>query len=343
MSRLRDTRTRTVPARRRPSRHLRPRPRGATGFTAALLVSALATAPGAPAQDLGHKLLGGIGIDAGVQPEPGLYLIDRVVRYDADQLRDRNGNLVPIRGLDIDVIANGLGLSLTLKPENWPYLSFGFGLPLADVSLNSTDPRVTVDRAGFGDIFVQPLKVGWRFPDADLVAAYAFYAPTGHFEPRGGGGVGRGFWTHQFSLGGAGFASRARQIRASALLSYDLNLRKRDIDIRRGNTLQIQGGAGIRIKRVFDVGIAGFALWQVTDDSGSDIPPRLRGARDRVYGLGPEIGVLVPALRSRLVLRMEWDLGVRSRPEGRIIVAGLAAALWRPQPPRPPVTRTPRR
>ena len=53
--------------------------------------------------------------------------------------------------------------------------------------------------------------------------------------------------------------------------------------------------------------------------------------------------MLVPALRSRLVLRMEWDLGVRSRPEGRIIVAGLAAALWRPQPPRPPVTRTPRR
>ncbi len=299
-----------------------------TAFLAAYLAPRVAQA-----QNIGHKLLGGIGIDAGVQPEPGFYLIDRLVRYDANKLRDRDGVLVLVRGLDIDVIANTLGAALTLKPKHGPYLTFAFGLPLADIDLNIADPRVSVDRSGFGDIFVQPLMLGSRFAHVDLVAAYAFYAPTGRFEPRGGSGVGRGFWSHQFSLGGAIFADRARQHRASALLSYDLNHRKRGIDIRRGNTLQIQGGAGIRVLGIVDIGLAGFALWQVTDDSGADLPPQLRGARDRVYGLGPEVDVLIPALRLRLGLRAEWDLGVRSRPEGRILVGGLVVALWRPGPP----------
>src|SRR5690606_19585014 len=150
----------------------------------------------------------------------------------------------------IDVLANAFGASLTLKPEDAPYLGFAFGLPLADISVNANDPRIAVDRSGFADIFVQPLKLGWRFPRGDVVTSYAFYAPTGRFAPRGRAGVGRGFWSHQFSLGGAIFAGRERQIRASALLSYDINLRKRDIDIRRGNTLQIQGGAGVRVARI---------------------------------------------------------------------------------------------
>ncbi|HEX7091876.1 MAG TPA: transporter [Longimicrobiales bacterium] len=308
---------------------------GPTSLAALLLAATLLAAPYARAQDLGHKLLGGVGIDAGVQAAPGLYLSDRIVHYAATRLRDRNGDLVPIRGLSVDVVANAFGASLTLKPENAPYLSFAFGLPLADISVNASDPRIAVDRSGFADIFVQPLKLGLRLPRGDIVMAYAFYAPTGRFEPRGREGVGRGFWSHQFSLGGAVFSSPQRQIRASALLSYDLNLRKRGIDIRRGNTLQIQGGAGVRFARIADIGIAGFALWQVTDDSGADIPPMLRGARDRVYGLGPEVDVLIPALRARLEMRAEWDFGVRSRPQGRILVAGLTVALWQPEPPGP--------
>jgi len=321
--------------RRRPAGRLRACPVGPTRLAALLLPVALLTARDARAQDLGHKLLGGVGIDAGVQAEPGLYLSDRIIRYDANRLRDRDGELVPIRGLRVDVVANAFGASLTLKPMNAPYLSLAFGLPLADISVNASDPRIAVDRSGFADIFVQPLKLGWRFPRGDIVASYAFYAPTGRFEPRGREGVGRGFWSHQFSLGGAAFWSRERQIRASALLSYDINLRKRGIDIRRGNTLQVQGGAGAQFARMATIGIAGFALWQVTDDTGADIPPMLRGARDRVYGLGPEIDLLIPALRARLEMRAEWDFGVRSRPEGRILVAGLTVALWRPAPPGP--------
>lgn len=242
-----------------------PCPRRPILFGAILLAAAHFAARPAQAQNLGHKVLGGVGIDAGVQPEPGLYLLDRIIFFDANTLRDRHGARVPIRGLDVDAVGNVFGASLMIKPRNGPYLTFAFGLPWADISLTTTDPRVSVDRSGFGDLFVQPLMLGTRFRHADLVAAYTFYAPTGRFEPRrASGGVGRGFWTHQFSLGGAYFLSRERQIRASALFSYDLNLRKHGIDIRRGNTFQVQGGAGVRSRPQGRILVAGlsFALWR---------------------------------------------------------------------------------
>jgi hypothetical protein len=49
-----------------------------------------------------------------------------------------------------------------------------------------------------------------------------------------------------------------------------------------------------------------------------------------VFGLGPEIGVVIPAIRARLTVRYEWDLAATSRPEGQILVAGLTFVAWRP-------------
>jgi hypothetical protein len=177
---------------------------------------------------------------------------------------------------------------------------------------------------------VQPFRAGWRTPRLDVATSYSVYAPTGHFEPQGRNGVGRGFWTHQLSLGAAFRGNPARRARASALASYDRNGPKRKIDIQRGNTVQVQGGAGMRVHDRVDVGVAGFGLWQVTDDRGADVPAALRGARDRVCGLGPEIGILIPALRMRLDLRSEWEFGARSRPQGRVLVASLTAGARRP-------------
>src|SRR5262245_20104971 len=200
-------------------------------------------------QQLGHKILGGIGINAGVQSEPGLYILDRFAWFSSGEVMDRNGHPLPIVGLDIDARANVLGFGLTVKPKRAPYIGIAAGFPIASVSLNSQLPETSIDRQGFGDLFVQPLKLGLRRSHYVAVAAYTFYAPTGKFEPRRGVGVGRGFWTHQFSLGGAMFPLQDKRLRASALASYDLNTRKRGIDIKRGNTMQVQGGAGVALSR----------------------------------------------------------------------------------------------
>src|SRR5947207_1607522 len=75
-------------------------------------------------QDLGHKLPGLIGLDAGRIPEPGLYVVDRVVSYEADELRDRFGNVIPVGQLELQALSNAAGVSYTARlPRNGLFFS----------------------------------------------------------------------------------------------------------------------------------------------------------------------------------------------------------------------------
>lgn len=281
------------------------------------------------AQQLGYKLLGSAGIDAGVQPPPGLAILSQTLRYDASELRNREGDVVPIQGLSMKATGSALGVSYTSKPKGAPYLTFAAGFPVASIHVSSDEPAASLNGYGFSDMFVQPVKLGWRERRFDVVTAYVAYVPTGHFEPRNGAGPGRGYWTHQLSLGGALYADSTRTHRVSALASYERNTRKRGIDIRRGDMFQIQGGAGAAVKKVALIGLAGYALWQVTPDEGADIPPTLRGGRTRVFGLGPEGNVTIPQWRTRVTLRVEREFGVTSRPRGTAIALNIAYAAWK--------------
>jgi hypothetical protein len=287
------------------------------------LLSGIDTARG---QDLGHKLPGLIGLDAGRIPEPGLYLLDRFVLYEASELRDRMGEIIPVGELRLEALSNAVGLSYTIKfPQKSLSLTATVAGPIARFRLNVQDrPETSFDRFGLADVYIQPARVGWRQDHFDLVGSYGLYLPTGLSPLAGGTGVSAGHVTHQFSAGGSIYADKNRRNFVTALASYDLNLRKRGVDITRGDTLQIQGGVGVsRFNQRVTAGLAGYALWQVSDDRGADLPLVLRGARDRVYGLGPEIAVTIPAIRSQIRTRYEWDMGVRSRPQGTVFSVGL--------------------
>jgi len=157
----------------------------------------------AEAQELGNKVLGTLGLLAGSQPGIGVYVANRFLDYRANDLIDRNGHRIPV-GLDLDAVANALGVQVTRKlPWGSAYLNASLSVPAARVSLHTERPEVGIDRSGFGDLYVQPLKLGRKLSQIDIVAGYSFYIPTGRFTPRARDGVGRGYWTHQFSRGGA--------------------------------------------------------------------------------------------------------------------------------------------
>ena len=287
-----------------------------------LLALAIAlAAASAGAQQLSTKVMGGLGIDAGTQGPPGLYIIDRLIVFHATTLRGRNGEVVPVSGLDIRARANALGVAYAFHRDAWPTLTIAASVPYASLALNSDNPVASIDRLGLGDVFVQPIRAGWTQPRYDVVTAYSFFAPTGQTEPKRPG-VGRGYWTHELALGGAWYADTARTTRASALMGYDINLKKRGIDITRGNMLDVQGGVGTTVYKSMVVGVAGYALWQVSDDRGADLPPALIGLRTRTYGLGPELDVALP-IGLRGELRYEWDIGTRARPQGTVLAIGI--------------------
>jgi hypothetical protein len=305
------------------------------------IAAAAAGAQSLIAQDLGHKLPGLIGLDAGKVPEPGVYFVDRFVFYESDRLIDRNGDVIPVGQLKLQALANAAGVMYTVKlrKDSSAYFTTTVAAPLTRFSLNIADrPEIGFDRFGLADIFIQPVRLGWRKERADIVASYGLYLPTGEFAIAGGNSVSSGQVTHQFSAGGSLYSSKNREFFVTALGSYDLNLRKRNLDLTRGDTFQIQGGAGVtRLHGAVDAGVAGYALWQVRDDRGGDLPPVLRGARDRVYGLGPEASVFVRGIRSQIRVRYLWDVGVRSRPQGNILVAGINFVIHRPAGPGPAI------
>jgi hypothetical protein len=288
----------------------------------------LLAAPAQAQQELGQKVLGTLGLQAGTQPKPGVYVVDQFAFHNADELVDRNGNPLPV-GLDLHAVGDAFGLAATLEVRPLAtYVGAAVGVPMAKVAASTRTPPLSTDRFGFGDLFVQPLKLGWRTNRADVVAGYGFYAPTGRYEPVHSDGIGRGHWTQEPSLGGTVYLDTDRTLYASALSCIDVNSRNRGIDITRATTLQVQGGLGMKVLRIFDVGVAGYALWQLSDNSGNDAPAALRRALERAYGLGPEVDVTLPPIRSRLTARYEHDIAVASRQFGQIVYLGLTAFAW---------------
>jgi hypothetical protein len=279
----------------------------------------------ARAQSLGRRVPGTLGIHAGDQPGAGLYVAGQFVRYASSVAVDRDGNASPI---DLDAVAGAFGVAASFQlPDGGPYLGAAIGLPAGHVSLE-TDSQARIDRGGTGDLYIQALRLGAKLPYADLSASYGVYFPTGRYDARGQDGFGNGQFTHELAAGGTLFFDAEHTVFVSAVGSVFLNGPKRTIDLTRGSTVQVQGGIGVRLFHQLDLGVAGYALWQVTDDEGTALPPALRGAREQVYGIGPEIDVVIPEIGAQFTARYGHDFGVRSRPEGGLFFVGLAWRVW---------------
>jgi hypothetical protein len=299
--------------------------------TLAAIAAALFVENSCPAQQFGHKLLGGLGLQAGVQPDSGLYVGDQIAVIDSNKVFDQNGARVPGRFRLIGVgNAVGAGFSYHL-PRLATYVSVAVSIPVAWISGTGGSPQTRLDLVGLADVYVQPVRLGWRLSHFDLVAGYAFYVPVGSTTPdEGPTGVSRAQWTHEISFGGTVYFDHRGSWQLSALAAWDINGRKIGIDITRGATIQVQGGLGKTFGKIVSIGPVGYALYQVQNDRGSDVPPALVGARDRAFGLGGELNLTLEKGRSLLFFRYVHDVDVQTRPEAQLFFVGVAIRAWKP-------------
>lgn len=299
--------------------------------TLAAVAAALFVENSCPAQEFGHKLLGGLGLQAGVQPDTGLYVGDQVGVYDSNRLFDQHGARVPGR-FQLLGLGNAVGAGVSYRlPRLATYVSAAVSIPVAWLSGTTGSPPVYTALAGLADVYVQPLRLGWRRPHFDLVTGYAFYVPVGSIEPdEGPTTVSRAQWTHEISFGGTVYFDRRGSWQLSALGAWDINGRKIGIEITRGETIQVQGGWGKTFGGIVSIGPVGYALYQVQNDHGSDVPPALLGARDRAFGLGGELDLTLERGRAQLFCRYAHDLAVQTRPEAQLFFVGIAIRAWKP-------------
>ena len=285
----------------------------------------------AHAQLNGHNSLGDFGLLSGSQPGPGLYFASFYYRYDSDLLRDQNGDRVTLSPQD----PGSIGVNAFAPILSWvtdvQILGANYGamavLPFANIALAA--PVLGFDlRTGtaLGDLYLQPVNLGWHRDRADFTAGIGLFAPTGRYEDGADDNTGLGMWSFELSGGATVFFDEPKSWHVAMTAFYETHGDTKDSEQRVGDLLSIAGGFGKSFKDgTVSVGAAYYAQWKVTDDDfGIDLQiPGLSVGKHKVFGLGPELTVPV-ATGDKLIAfvnaRYMWESGARTKTEGTSFV-----------------------
>ncbi len=252
------------------------------------------------AQYQNNQQPGLVGLMAGTQPAPGFYVtLPAYWRLNDISLYGSQGNEIA-KNVTADLSVWALPVITVVTP--WKILGANYGASytqwitngVLNVAALSVQPRIGY---GFGDIYVQPVILGWHTTHADVTAAYGFFAPTGSQ------GHGFNMWTNEIAFGTTLYADQGKKFNVSTMMYYDINQKKNNQDIKVGDILTLDGGAAFAFfKGAAHAGAAYSAQWKVTPDSGSGIPPFIPISNGRVFGVGPSIQMPVFAKGKNVAL-----------------------------------------
>jgi hypothetical protein len=174
-------------------------------------------------------------------------------------------------------------------------------------------------RFNVGDICVDPLLLAWRGERWGVVAGAGVYMPTGEFKANKGASPGKGFWTFRNSLGGTVYLDKEKTWSASMMARYEIHTEQRETRTTPGHDFHFDWGVGKSFfNKLFTIGAAGYCSWQVTKDTGKNVT---NDYRERAFGIGPEIGFIIPDWMLLVNLRTVWGF------EGRNTWQGATTAL----------------
>jgi hypothetical protein len=134
-------------------------------------------------------------------------------------------------------------------------------------------------------------------------------------------------WSFELFGGATFYLDQAKTWNLATTAYYETHTKKQDTGIRVGDILTLEGGLGRSFADgAFNVGLAYYAQWKMTDDDlGSDIdlPGGRRLGKHQVYGVGPDITVPI-ATKKKLIAflnaRYFWETGARTTLEGSTFV-----------------------
>ena len=265
----------------------------------------------------GHYVSGVEGIKGASLPPEGVYWRIYNVLYQADDLRDKNGDEIDV-DFDVDVfcLVNRLVYSSGVEILG-ANLVADICVPLVytDISMKAGGMTVFDDNEfGLGDILIEPAILAWHGPRYDAALGVGVYLPTGDFDADEPASPGKGFWTGMLTAGATFYFDEARTWSASVLSRYEIHSEQEDTDVTYGNDFHFEWGLGKTVAKTWDIGLAGYCRWQVTDDSG----PGTTDDREEAYAVGPEVSVFVPDWGVGVSLRSLWEFENKLNSQGNI-------------------------
>ena len=304
---------------------------------AAFITFVVGAAP-ALAQLNTQHLRGSVGLKSGSQPPPHLYVVAPLLYvYNTDDVRDRNGDKLPIDA-DITTQAFGAGFNWVTKKK---ILGAHYGMEvLFPLGMNNRIQGTEIDAnpgAGLTDTLIEPLQLGWHFKRADAVAGYAIFVPTGRYTDGAQNNTGLGMWAQEISFGTTVYLNEAKQYHAATLVSFDFQSKKEDSETKVGNAMNLEGGVGADfLQGGLTVGLNYFSMMKLTEDRIEGFPQILIRGKNKVFGLGPEVSLAIAknnVIYGFLKVNYQWEVYARTNTKGSmatIMMTFLAKPLHLP-------------
>jgi hypothetical protein len=277
------------------------------------------TLPGTASADerVCHYVNGVEGIKASTLPPPGFYYRMYNVFYNADEYTDKDGD-----DLDMDFEVSVYAMvNRFIWITNTKILGADFGadviIPLVYTDIEIGLVGIDNHEFGLGDIVIEPFVLSWHGPRYDASFGLAAYVPTGEYDKNEPASPGRDMWTGMVTLGGTFYFDVEKTWSVSILSRYETHSEKDETDVTLGDDFHFEWGIGKTLAKIWDVGVAGYCHWQVSDDSGSDVLWD-KSIHDRVYAIGPEVSVFIPPATLFASLRSLWEFDAEDRSEGNV-------------------------
>ena len=283
------------------------------------------------AQFNGHNSLGDFGLLSGSQPAPGFYAAAFYYRYGTDAVRNRNGDRLGFEVGDPSNLTVSAFAPILWYVSGAKVLGANFGvmavLPLANIALEVPIlDRASKTGTAIGDLYIQPVNLGWHSDRADFTAGLGVFAPTGRYEDGADDNTGLGMWTFEGYAGASVYLDQAKSWHVATTAFYETHGDKKDSDARVGDILTLEGGFGKSfLEGALSVGAAYYAQWKVTDDDfglGFQLPTDRLVGKHEVFGLGPEVTVPLATSQKLIALvnvRYLWETGARTKTEGQTL------------------------
>jgi hypothetical protein len=313
--------------------------------------------------EIGHYAPGLPNIRDFAVPEPGFYGVLYNYSYTTDRLNDGDGDEVnsvtlnprggPGVTLDVDVDVDVYALAPTfIWVSPWKILGAKYGAYITPTFANSsvgaslatvTGRGIDAETSQFdvGDLFVQPLWLGWTLTHWDFTFGYGFAAPVGKYDtstvslPGGttvtaeaSDNIGLGFWTHQLQGSVTWYPWAHKATAVLAALTYEIHSDKEDFDLTPGQNLTLNWGLSqfLPLRKdqtlLLEVGPTGYSSWQLTDDSGSDA--RNPDVHDEVHAVGGQLGLTYVPWFASLNVHYFGEFAAQDRFQGQVFGVSVA-------------------
>lgn len=280
------------------------------------------------AQLSGSNTIGEFGMKSGSQPPVGFYFAYMLYDYNANNIVTANGNEISLNG-QLDIHANVFGFAMVTKHKVLG-ATYGFQafFPIVNIAIEAPNPDLGGSSGhGIGDVWIQPLNLGWHNKQADFLAEYSIYVPSGEYTESSSSNRGLGMWSHEFGAGTTVFFDQKKSIHASGLGTLELHSHKKDVDTKVGSMFTLEGGVGVTtLKGGLDLGMTYYGQCKLSDDSGLDLPQLVQNrlGRNHNLGFGPEATFVLPLskdLTRLLILNVKYyiEAGTRLDTKGDLL------------------------